>query len=333
MSIEFRLALPGEEAQVVDFVNRNFDWKLPLVNRPEYFDFYYHNTESLQFAIAEENGEWLAVAGYILANRAQSPDLWVSVWVAVPGHNGVGLELMDALPRLTGARVVACNNIRPKTMAFYRFLGWHADRVPHYYRLAQQDTYRLARVQDPTILPAGGDLTLDTVSSVTRLQGLGLPPTSHTPKKDLWYLARRYYGFPHLAYQVYSVCEQGKLLAYLVTRTVDTAPDSADNVRALRIVDFIGKDEVLPRIGGAIDGLIQAAGAEYAECYCWGIPAEIFAQAGFCERKEDSCNIIPNYLTPPLYENTEYYFFTNQPEGFVLFKADGDQDRPNLPAD
>ena len=43
----------------------------------------------------------------------------------------------------------------------------------------------------------------------------------------------------------------------------------------------------------------------------------------------DGC-IIPNYLTPPVHENTEYYYFTNKPEGFVLFKADGDQDRPNL---
>ena len=39
----------------------------------------------------------------------------------------------------------------------------------------------------------------------------------------------------------------------------------------------------------------------------------------------------PNYLTAV--QNTEYYYFTNQPDGFVLFKADGDQDRPNLPCD
>ena len=39
---------------------------------------------------------------------------------------------------------------------------------------------------------------------------------------------------------------------------------------------------------------------------------------------------LKNYLTPPVHENTEYYYFTNKPESFVLFKADGDQDRPNL---
>ena len=57
------------------------------------------------------------------------------------------------------------------------------------------------------------------------------------------------------------------------------------------------------------------------------------AAAGFCERREGDANILPNYLQPPLFENTEYYYFTSDPGRFVLFKADGDQDRPNLPAD
>ena len=30
------------------------------------------------------------------------------------------------------------------------------------------------------------------------------------------------------------------------------------------------------------------------------------------------------------YENTEYCYFTSDPDGFMLFKADGDQDRPNI---
>ena len=53
-------------------------------------------------------------------------------------------------------------------------------------------------------------------------------------------------------------------------------------------------------------------------------------RSGFCARTEDDLNIIPNYLTPPLCENTEYYFFTSEPAAFTMFKADGDQDRPNI---
>ena len=245
---EFRLARPEEKQRVLDFVNANFDWRLPLVNRPEWFHFYYESGDGLQFAVAEENGEWLAAAGYIRANRSPSPDIWVSVWVARKGHNGVGLELMEALPRLTGARVVACNNIRPKTMAFYRFLGWEADRVGHFFRLADRAEYRLA-VPGPNAgrLPASGDLTLEPVHSVTRLQGMGMPPSSHTPVKDIWYMTRRYFDFDHYRYDVWCATERGKLLAYLVTRTADVTLDGGSRVKVLRMVDFIGEDVLMER--------------------------------------------------------------------------------------
>ena len=323
-----RLARPDEAQKVVDFINANFDWRLPLVNREEYFNFYYKSGEQLQFALAEAEGALVAVAGYIRASNAPDADIWVSVWVAAKGHNGVGLELMDALPTLTGAQVVACNNIRPKTMAFYRFLGWYADRVGHFYRLAGLPEYRLARVTDAPVLPAGGDLTLEPVKSPEALAALGMPASPHTPRKDVWYMQRRYFAFPHLTYSVYAAKAGGHLLAYLVCRVVDSGQG-----KALRIADFVGDTSLLPRLGAAIDGLLKQSGAEYAECYCAGVDPAVMAAAGFSKRKEGDANILPNYLQPPLFENTEYYYFTSDPDRFVLFKADGDQDRPNLPAD
>ena len=322
----FRLARPEEKNLVIDFVNEHFDWKLPLINLPEYFRFYYNYTNELQFALAFVDDELSAVAGYIRACKGPEPDIWVSVWVAKKGQNGIGLELMSALPQLTGARVVACNNIRPKTMAFYRFLGWHAERMGHFYRLSGQESYQLAKIPDPTVLPVSGDLDLTLVDGPLALAALGMPDSPQTPRKDLWYMGRRYFTFPHLAYQVYAVEENGTLLGYLVCRVVDSGTG-----KVLRIVDFVGDTALLPRLGRAIDELLHKAETEYAELYCAGIPAETLAAAGFSERKEDSDNILPNYLTPPLFENTEYYYFTNQPENFVMFKADGDQDRPNIP--
>ena len=42
------------------------------------------------------------------------------------------------------------------------------------------------------------------------------------------------------------------------------------------------------------------------DCYNAGIPADVWLAAGFTERVEGDGCIIPNYLTPPLHENTEY---------------------------
>lgn len=325
--VTFRLAHPHEADRIKEFVNQHFDWKLPLINRPEWFDHYYTSPGSLHFAIAQQEEEWLSVAGYIPASQDPVPDVWVSVWVAKKGHNGVGLELMDALPRLVGARVVACNNIRPKTCAFYRFLGWTAERLPHYYRLAPRQEYRLAKVEYPVILPVTGDLTL-TAMSEPELEALGLPETFHTPAKDLWYLKRRYFHFPHLNYQVWGVVDNGVLLACLVTRLVESGEKG--EIPVLRLVDYLGRDELLPRLGKALDWLLKESGAEYLDCYNAGISPETWAAAGLTQRLEGDGVVIPNYLTPPLYENTEYYYFTNLPQDFVMFKADGDQDRPNL---
>lgn len=238
------------------------------------------------------------------------------------------LSNMDELPSLLQAEVVACNNIRPNTCALYKFLGWQAERLPHYYRLGQCPDYQLAKPMCHTPLPVQQDLNLKKIESSTVLISLGMPPTCHTPHKDIWYLQRRYFNYPHFHYDVWAAQENGELLAYLVTRTV-TAQDTGC-AAVVRLVDFIGEDAVLPRLGGAIDAMVCSVGAEYIDCYNAGIPAAIWQAAGFTERVEGDGCIIPNYLTPPLRENTEYYYFTNKPENFVLFKADGDQDRPNL---
>ena len=161
--LTFRLARPDEGPAVAAFLDAHWGEKHPLVHLPDFFDFYYRPfgpDGPLQFAFAEQDGAPVAIVGYIRANALETPDIWVSIWCAVKGHNGSGLELMAALPGLTNARVMACNNIRPRTMAFYTFLGYTAERLPHYYRLADKASYAVARVARRDILPAGGSAVL-----------------------------------------------------------------------------------------------------------------------------------------------------------------------------
>ena len=327
--LTFRLARPDEGPAVAAFLDAHWGEKHPLVHLPDFFDFYYRPfgpDGPLQFAFAEQDGAPVAIVGYIRANALETPDIWVSIWCAVKGHNGSGLELMAALPGLTNARVMACNNIRPRTMAFYTFLGYTAERLPHYYRLADKASYAVARVARMDILPEGGSAVLRLLPDEDALRKCGYTPDpARRPYKGLWYRARRYFHYPRQRYDVWAVEECGTVQALLATRCIPV-----NGTCVLRIVDYTGVPEAFSRLGAAVSRLMADCGAEYADCYCWGIPAQTMAEAGFCARTEDDLNIIPNYLTPPLCENTEYYFFTSQPENFTLFKADGDQDRPNL---
>ena len=52
---------------------------------------------------------------------------------------------------------------------------------------------------------------------------------------------------------MWAVQEASALRAYAITRTITAAETGC--VPVVRLVDFIGDDAVLPRIGGALDGL------------------------------------------------------------------------------
>ena len=340
--LTLRLARPDEGAAITAFLDEHWGAKHPLLHIPEFFDFYYRPfgpDGPLQFAVAEQAGRIAAAAGYIRANRLDVPDVWISIWCAAKFASGAGLELLNAMRGLIPAREIACNNIRPRVMPLYKFVGYTADRLPHYYRLAGRSAYRVARITEKTILPAGGGALLRPLRTEDELLASGYTPDAdRRPYKDLWYLARRYYHYPHQRYDVWGAVESGAaensnmenrtVTALLVTRCIPV-----NGTCVLRIVDYTGAPEAFCRLGAAIDRLIAECGAEYADCYCAGIPAATMAEAGFCERTADDANILPNYLTPPLYENTEYYYSAWEPQGFTMFKADGDQDRPNLPAE
>ena len=86
----------SDKGAIIWFLNQHWGSRHPLVNLPDLFEYYYVNGDKLQFVLAFEDGRMVAVAGYILANRSDTPDAWVSIWCAAGGANGVGLQRMEA---------------------------------------------------------------------------------------------------------------------------------------------------------------------------------------------------------------------------------------------
>ena len=329
IELTYRLAKKTDTTSIFDFMEENWGSKHPLIHVKEFFEFYYCTGAEINFAVAEtqeDAPEIKAICGYIPCNKACT-DIWVSIWCAKKekGSMGTGLELMSKMPELTGATVVSCNNIRPKTMGFYHLLGYTAERMPHYYMLGNHTDFKVARVNNTPVTTPVTVTTISTklISTEAELQGLVFGETL-VPHKDTWHIARRYFDFPFKTYQVYT-CTMADKNAVIVFDKVLVG----DTV-ILRIVDYIGDQNIFRRLYTFFDNLLVECNAEYIDCYMYGYGADVFADAGFAERLENDENIIPNYLEPPLYENTEYYFFTSQKENFTMWKADGDQNRANI---
>ena len=68
---------------------------------------------------------------------------------------------------------------------------------------------------------------------------------------------------------------------------------------------------------------------EYADFYAYGINEKILNSAGFVENTLTSSNIIPNYYSPYVCQNIGIGIVYEKGTEPIIFKGDGDQDRPS----
>ena len=317
--------IPLDEKQlVVDFLNAHWGSNHPLVNNETLFSYYYADGDMTNFYILEDGGEIAAVCGYIKCSHEENSDIWISIWCAKKGKNGLGLALMGAMKELTGAKVMSCNNIRENTMPFYTFLGYHPDKMDHFYRLADREEYKMAVVNHKTIPESNKTVGVQLVEmkNIEDVKQHFLIPADMKPQKDYWYINKRYFEYPHYEYKVYLLYSNKPPVRLVIFRV-----NESEEGYVLRLVDYIGKKEDFHLLSGYIDKLMVEFDCEYCDMYCWGVNG---CDAGFVLRDENDTNIIPNYLNTLWQKNIDYFFFTSDPDDFMMFKADGDQDRKNL---
>ena len=100
----------------------------------------------------------------------------------------------------------------------------------------------------------------------------------------------------------------------------------------MRIVDYYGDESVLNDTLYHLKGIMDINNYEYIDMYCFGLKEEIILKAGFLKiQDQESKTIIPNYFEPFVQNNICLKFFTDFKDlkNLRVFKADGDQDRPN----
>ncbi len=143
------------------------------------------------------------------------------------------------------------------------------------------------------------------------------------PFKDRTYLRHRYFDHPEYEYMVYTyTSDTTDSHLTLVVRIQEH-----DKAKVLRIVDGIGDWKIFTDAIPYIDSLIEHFGCEYADFYESGLDDNLLCTSGWRKVGEDE-NVIPDYFSPFEQRNVKIYCSTSSDEA-ILFKGDGDQDRPN----
>jgi hypothetical protein len=146
------------------------------------------------------------------------------------------------------------------------------------------------------------------------------------PYKDEWCIEYRYYKNIARNYKVYGIDKGNDAYdSIIVLREA-----SHRGVKICKIVDFIGLDEDISELSSEFQRIIVENDYEYIDFYCYGISHKILTKAGFELRGSGDKNVIPQLFEPFVRQNKDIYFFTNDIDGFHMYRGDSDQDRANV---
>ena len=329
----------GEIDDVVEFIEQHWKPGHILTTCRSVLDWQYRDADGKGYAfiLARRSGDQslLGILGYIETNRFDPSNdsanvIWLTTWKVRDdaGVSGLGIQLLQYLTQIQPHRAIGAIGLTPSTLPLYRAFGYTVGELQHYVRpnpstewfelasisFRSRPLERVAKGIGPTRLITDDDFNHVALS----------PPVASVPLKSVEYFRRRYAQHPVYRYVVEAVGGPGGALGLLAARIVEQA-----GRRALRIVDFSGSIDTLGTIGWQIDRLLEEFHAEYADVYNAGIPEEIFAQAGFSRIDPNGPDIVPDHFEPFERRNVRLWYAMKGADAPVLFKGDGDQDRPN----
>lgn len=301
-----------------------------LAKNREFFEWQFLDGDKVNMFIGvdEESGKIYGMIGAIIYNSSMNPDISGCTWQVIKSENPMlGMDLAQYRDQQLVVRYSCGAGLSKKAVRLHKLLGFTITEMDHYYRLADREEYKIAKVKRkiiPGIMETG--YRLEQIRSVEEMKQIVSEETlrGQIPSKEYIYIERRYFDHPVYRYDIWKIVDvKGDSRSVLVTRD-----EVMLNRKVCKIIDHYGEVTDLGKITGALDRLMEERGYEFVDVYSYGIPTGIYEQAGFCRCDRTSENIIPNYFHPFVQENISLKMVEAKLEGLRLFRGDGDQDRP-----
>lgn len=326
-----RFAEKSDIDSIMEFIDLYWKKGHILATDKKLFEWQYINYDRLNFVIGIDNDNTIqGVLGFIPYDNSDEKDIALALWKANPTVSLLGIRLMMFLMEKESHRSIVCPGINLKTTSqIYKRFGMKVDAMVQWYRLSPRAEYVIAKISDKSIpeIKEKIQYAFERIETPTQLAGLyDFGSTAHIksiPYKSYAYLSKRYFNHPAYEYHVYALKkDNGKAESLFVFRVQEY-----NGLKALRFVDCIGNYEEIVCATAAIDSLMGKLDVEYVDMYEAGISYNLLKDAGWKSVKETE-NIIPNYFAPFEQSIVDIHYCTSD-ENAVLFRGDGDQDRPN----
>jgi hypothetical protein len=309
-----------------------FDWQYARQDRPGEY--------TIALARLSGDGPLVGMLGYLPTRRfdpalAANNAIWLALWKVRDDISSgpIGLQLLGNVTEGEPHASLGVIGFQPSAAAIYKALKFQVGEL-HHYVLPNPDmsTFELASFERrPERSVPDTNLTAVAVDEATfsaTVDGLELGTRDfQLPQKTPAYFRSRFLRHPRYRYAAFVLRRGDRPIGLLATRVA-----AHGDRRALRVVDFVGADDLVPALGQLILDQVRRHGVEYADILNWGIDPALFEAAGFSRIDPSGPDIVPNHFEPFERRNAPVRFALKASRPAVLFKGDGDQDRPNQPA-
>lgn len=328
--LEIRRAVYEDIPAIMQFMDEHWKPGNILAKNREFFEWQFLDGDKLNMFIGVDDdcGKIYGMIGAIVYSRSPNPDISGCTWQVIKSSNPMlGLDLSDCIGTQLNGRYCCGAGLSNKAVRLHKLLGYHITEMDHYYRLADREDYKIAKVAHK-IIPVIGEngYTLEGIYSVEEMRQIIPEEILAAPilSKDYFYIEKRYFEHPIYHYDFWRIVdERGASHSVLITRD-----EIIQDRRVCKIIDHYGRVEDLGRIARALDRLMEEKRYEFVDVYSYGVPVEIYEQGGFVRCDKNSENIIPNYFHPFVQENISLRMIQYELPELRLFRGDGDQDRP-----
>jgi hypothetical protein len=321
----------GELPALMNFIDKYWRKDHVLASEKTVMDWYYRTDDGYNFILAQHEGEILAVLGYIDTDRfyTQTPkksELWLALWSVSEnaGVPGLGLRLILALKKLFPQRTVSVLGLSEDASKIYKLLGYQVKALDQLFIHNQQiNNYKLLHGSLPEYYckPFGGKVfTLNDIEQL-KIDAKQIVDCRH---RGMEYFIHRYWSNPFTDYKLFRI-EVENQIGYAIGRVV-----TAKGASALRIVDCYGQLQLLGQALSWFEQYIQHQHLEYMDIYLSSDKNITLQEYGFINRADCDANlVVPNYFDPFVFKNVDLQAAMEDGNNAPVFKADGDQERPN----
>ena len=337
----FSICKKDEVKEVIAFLKTFWNPNHILVKSRELFDWQYFNeqTGSYNFVIArnKQRKEIDCVHGFIPVSKYDKNNttgyMWGAIWKVRDDIRvfGLGIAIKCYMNRIFPMSKYLAFGMSGFSIDNHASMGFECGEAEHYFMLNPEKTefYLCDGVLPYNDINYNGDdkflFEEYSVKDFQKIDDKSIIFKAYNSFKSKDFYINRFFKHPWYEYKAYAI-KKDDVKAIVFTREC-----IVEKSKCLRIVDYVGIHDWLIPVNGKIKRLLKSNDYEYIDLIIAGENPVTMAMAGFINKKVDSKIIIPNYFEPFLKENVNvYYARYKNSTSTIFYKADGDQDRPNI---